>query len=205
MHSTWRVAGLLLVMPALADCQTATLQIRVVEGEGAAHTAGTRNTLPLTIQVTDETGRPVEHATVSFHLPEDGPSGTFPNGLRTDISTTDSAGRARIRAIQWNRIPGPFQIRIIASFEQVRAGLVSRQYIEGRLAASAASDRPRGAPVTATRGHTRWIAIAALAAGGATAGILLGRSRNPASPAAAAVVSAPIVTIGAPTISLGKP
>ena len=205
MHSTWRVAGLVLVLPVLADCQTASLLIRVVEGEGAVHTAGSRNTLPLAVQVTDEAGKPVEHATVSFHLPEDGPSGAFPNGLRTDISTTDSTGRARIRAIQWNRIPGPFQVRIVASFEQVRAGIVSRQYIEGPAALTATSAGAPGAPVTATRSHTRWIAIAALAAGGATAGILLGRSRGTPSPATAAVVSAPIVTIGAPTISLGKP
>lgn len=201
MQSAWLAAGLILALPCLADCQTATLQIRVVEGEGAVHPAGTRNTLPLTIQVTDEAGKPVEHATVSFHLPEDGPSGTFPNGLRTDISTTDAAGRARIRAIQWNRIPGPFQVRIVASFEQVRAGLVSRQYIEGPPGASA---RTPGAPVTVTRGHSRWLAIVALAAGGATAGILLGRSRDTASPAAAPL-AAPIVSIGAPAISLGKP
>lgn len=208
MQSAWLAAGLILALPCLADCQTATLQIRVVEGEGAVHPAGTRNTLPLTIQVTDEAGKPVEHATVSFHLPEDGPSGTFPNGLRTDISTTDAAGRARIRAIQWNRIPGPFQVRIVASFEQVRAGLVSRQYIEGPAASAAAAESARApaAPVTVTRGHSRWLAIVALAAGGATAGILLGRSRGTPSPSsAAAALAAPVVTIGAPSISLGKP
>jgi hypothetical protein len=208
VHSTWLAAGLILALPCLADCQTATLQIRVLEGEGAVHPAGTRKTLPLTIQVTDEAGKPVEHATVSFHLPDEGPSGTFPNGLHTDISATDATGRARIRVVQWNRIPGPFQVRIVASFEQVRAGLVSRQYIEGRPAASAAAAASPVAPattVTSTRGRSRWLAIAALAAGGATAGILLGRSRNATPSPAAAALAAPVVTIGAPTISLGKP
>lgn len=197
MGSSWLAAALSLAWPCLAAAQTAILQIRVVEGEGGVHTAGSRNARPLTVEVTDETGKPVEHATVSFHLPDDGAGGTFLNGLRTDISTTDGAGRARVRGLQWNRIPGQFQIRIVASFEQARAGVVSHQYIEG-------PDLPGTRAPAVTRRHSKWLVAAALAAGGAAAGILLGHSNGgAASPAAAAV--APVTTIGAPTITVVKP
>ncbi len=168
-----------------------------MEGEGAVHAAGSRSTLPLTVEVTDETGKPIEHAAVSFHLPDDGPGGTFLNGLRTDVATTDAAGRARVRGLQWNRIPGPFRIRIVASVDQVRAGLVSFQYIEGPvLSAHAAS--------AASRGPSKWLIAAALVAGGAAAGILFAHSGATATPTAAATAT-PILTIGAPTITVVKP
>src|ERR1700685_1502523 len=59
------------------------LQIRILEGEGVAYPVGGRATRGVTIQVTDETGKPIEGASVSFRLPEEGPSGTFTNGSHT--------------------------------------------------------------------------------------------------------------------------
>jgi len=66
---------------------------------------------------------------VSFHLPDNGPGGTFTNDLRTDVATTDARGRCTVRAFQANRPSGRFQIRIVASKEQARAATVSFQYI----------------------------------------------------------------------------
>lgn len=207
MSGSWLAAVLFLTLPRLAEGQTAILRLRVVEGEGAVHAAGSRNTRPLTVEVTDETGKPVEHAAVSFHLPDDGPSGAFLNGLRTDIAMTDSAGRARVRGLQWNRIPGRFQIRIVASYEQVRAGVVSFQYIEGPPVSAAAATSAAALPAGSGHGssHTKWIVAAALAAGGAAAGILLGHSGSAATPAASSVATPPVVTIGNPVITVGKP
>jgi hypothetical protein len=189
---------LFLALPSLAVCQTAILQLRVVEGEGAVHAAGTRSTRPLTVEVTDETGKPVERAAVSFHLPEEGPGGLFLNGLRTDVVVTDAAGRAGVRGLIWNRIPGRFQIRIVASFEQARAGIESSQYVEGPpvAAASAAVSSQAG------HSHTKWFILGALAAGGAAAGLLAGHGGANTTPAAA---PAPALTIGAPSITVGKP
>jgi hypothetical protein len=45
------------------------------------------------------------------------------------MEMTDDRGRATVRGLQWNRISGRFQIRIVASREQARAGMVSFQYI----------------------------------------------------------------------------
>ena len=67
--------ALLAVMLRAQD--PAIVQIKVIEGEGAVYAVGSRATRGIAIQVTDETGRPVEGASVSFRLPDDGPSGSF--------------------------------------------------------------------------------------------------------------------------------
>jgi hypothetical protein len=195
----------------MATAQVAILQIRVVEGEGAVHTPGSRSTRPLTVEVTDETGKPVEGAAVSFHLPEEGPGGVFANGMRTDVAVTDSHGHASVHGMQLNRAPGPFQIRIVASKEQARAGMVSSQYI----AEPGNGAGPGGHPATAggSHGYRKWILVALLAGGGAAAGILVaGKSGGAPAPAAPAAPSAPpapaptvTLTIGAPAITVGQP
>jgi hypothetical protein len=122
---------------------------------------------------TDETGRPVAGAAVSFHLPEDGPSGTFPNGLRTAVVTTDERGRAVLRGMQLNRVSGRLQVRIIASKEQATAGMASFQYIANpaRPAAMAgAGNRKTQGPrdfSSGSRAYKKWLLMLAAAGGGA--------------------------------------
>ncbi len=176
----------------------------MIEGDGAVHPPGSRISRPLTVEVTDETGKPVEGAAVSFHLPDDGPTGVFLNGLRTEVSTTDAAGRAVLHGMVLGRTAGRFQIRIVASKEQARAGIVSFQYIAEPHsgAASAAPASAPAAPKTAVHsGHTRWLIVAALVAGGAVAGIV-GATHGGSTAAAPA---APTLTIGAPTTTVIKP
>jgi hypothetical protein len=183
--------------PAIA--QVAVIQIQVMEGEGAVHPPGSKSSRPLTVAITDETGQPVAGAAVAFHLPQDGPSGMFVNGLRTEVSTTDSRGRAALHGLQVNRTPGKFQIRIVASKEQARAGAVSSQYI-AELQAGAASTRA----ARAVHGRGKWIALAVLAGGGAI-GAILATGRSGSTAPTPATPAAPTLTIGAPGISVGKP
>lgn len=138
-------AAFWLLWAAAALAQVAILQIRVVEGEGTVHLPGSRSTRPITVDITDETGNPVAGAAVSFHLPGEGPGGAFVNGLRTEVVITDAHGRASLRGLLANRLPGRFQVRILASKEQARAGTVSFQYVaEPRGGQSdRSSDRPR--------------------------------------------------------------
>jgi hypothetical protein len=193
------IAGLWLLWAAPAPAQVAILQIRVIAGEGAVHLPGSRSTRPITVEITEETGKPVPGAAVSFHLPEDGPGGAFVNGLRTEIVITDGSGHASLHGLLANRIPGRFQIRILASKEQARAGTVSFQYVA----------EPKGGAATASvaaAGRRKWIALAAAVAGGAVASIVA--SRASAISPAAVVPSAPAppaLSIGTPSISVGKP
>ena len=179
------------------------LHIQVIEGEGAVNAAGSRNTRPLAVEVTDETGKPVEGAAVSFHLPEEGPGGAFGNGLRTDVTLTDARGRASLHTMQLNRTPGRFAIRIVASKEQARAGLVSFQYIAGTNVAAPASAPKSGSIM---RGPLKWVVLAALAGGAAA--LVAGRpgtASTAPSPAASTVTTAVSIGIGSPSITVGKP
>ena len=193
-----------LALSSAATAQVAILQIRVIEGEGAVHAPGSRSTRPLTVEVTDETGKPVEAAAVSFHLPDNGPGGVFANGMRTDVAVTDSHGHASVHGLQWNRDSGRFMILIVASKEQARAGMASFQYVAGTASGTAAATASR------SHGYRKWIVVALMAGGGAAAGILA--AGKPGSTPVSAALSAPLaplptiaLTIGAPAITVGKP
>lgn len=200
----WRTLELAALGVALchtARAQVAILQIQVASGEGAVHAPGARDARAITVVVTDETGRPVEGAAVSFHLPDQGPSGSFVNGLRTEVAVTDASGRAVVRSLEYNRVPGRFEIRIVASKEQARAGTVSFQYIAGTSAGGASAS---ASAKTSHHWHPRkkWLILAAVAGVGAAAGTAaLTRS----SSSSAAAESAPVFSIGPPSVTVSKP
>ena len=209
--------ALVLAFPCMAMAQIAVLQIRVLEGEGAVHPAGAHIARPLVAQVTDENGRPVAGAAVSFQLPAEGPSGVFSNGLRTDLVLTDANGRAAIRSVQLNGTGGAFRIRITAVKEQARAGVVAVQYIaenkagatvkaarQSRTATRPAAESGEITPTTTRMGsgsRKKWYVLAAVAVAGGAA--FMGVSR--ASGSAGSTVSSSVVSIGAPSITVGHP
>ncbi len=188
------VAILASVLACGAD-NPALLAIRLMEGDGAIYAKGSRATRGLAVLITDETGRPVEGATVSFSLPADGPSGVFSSGGRTEIATTRADGRAAVWGMQWNRTPGPFEIRITAVKGQARAGTVSSQVLSDAAVVKDA------APAKTRAGHKLlWISvIVAGAAAAGVAGVVSGKG-TAATPAGSAVTP---LQIGSPTISLG--
>jgi hypothetical protein len=216
--------ALVVAWPCAAMAQIAVLQIKVVDGEGTVHPPGARIAHPLTVEITDETGRPVPGAAVSFQLPPEGPSGLFSNGLRTDLVLTDGSGRASIHSVQLNRTAGQFRIRITAVKEQARAGAVSTQYIGGTQVAAgktAPADSAKAPPPTppqqtaksgeitptttkmASGSHKkRWIILAAVVAVGAGVAFL-GVSRAKSS--GSSTVSSSVASIGTPTITIGNP
>src|SRR5258708_2601020 len=98
-----------------AEGDPALLELRIVEGDGAVYSIGSRAARGVTVQVSDEAGRPVSGATVSFTLPQDGPGGAFVSGGRSEIVPTRADGQATVWGMQWNRTPGPFEIRRTAA------------------------------------------------------------------------------------------
>ena len=181
-----------------AQGDPAILQIRVLEGEGLAYTAGSRATRGITVQVTDETGKPVEGASVSFRLPEEGPSGAFSSGSKSEIATTGADGHASIWGMQWNHTVGSLEVRVTAVKGQARAGTVVSSYISEPAAGHAA---PGDSRVGGSSHKWVWIALAAAGALGAGAAAVAGKSSSstPASPASTAP------SFGTPTITLGHP
>jgi len=191
------LAAILAAALAYGADSPALLAIRLTEGDGAIYAKGSRATRGLTVLITDETGRPVEGATVSFSLPADGPSGEFSSGGRTEIATTRADGRAAVWGMQWNRTSGPFEIRITAVKGQARAGTVSSQFL------SDAVEVKDTAPAKVRAGHKLlWISV--IIAGAAVAGVagVVSGKGTAASPAGSAVTP---LQIGSPTISLGHP
>jgi hypothetical protein len=173
------------------------LQIHVIEGEGVAYPLGGRATRGVTVQVTGETGKPVENASVSFRLPEDGPTGTFANGSRLEIATTKGDGKASAWGMQWNRTEGPLEIRITAVKGNARAGTICPVTLS-----KATAETDSASQVKLRSSHKwLWIALAAAgAAGGVGAALMLrGAGSLPLGPTTTPT------TIGTPTIVIGHP
>jgi hypothetical protein len=173
--------------------------LKVVDGEGVVYRTGTRATRGLTVVVTDETGKPVDMAAVSFRLPDGGASGTFNTGLRTEIVTTGPDGRATVWGMQWNKTAGPVEIRVTAIKDQARAGIVSTQYLSDAVAAKSGGE----GVFTASHGGHKWLwvagAIAVGAVGGGAAYYLLSRSKAPTTTSTSGVV------VGSPSVIVSPP
>jgi hypothetical protein len=190
------LAKILVGIAVLAHAMAAQslLHIHVLEGEGVAHSAGSKSERGPVVQVTDESGNPAAGVTVSFRLPDEGPSGTFSRGMKTELVVTTEAGRAATYDIVWNRMPGPLSLRVTAVKGEVRAGtVIAQSIVAGPARKNAAATR---------RGRGKWIAIAAAVGGGAAAGaVILGRSK----PAPVSAPPAPPPQIGPPAITIGRP
>jgi hypothetical protein len=196
-----RLTGL-LVLPALLATlpihAAAIIQLRVVEGEGAVYAIGSRATRGLTIQVTDETGKPVEAAAVSFRLPEDGPGGVFGTGLRTEVVTTRADGRATVWGMKWNRTPGAFEIRVTAARDQARAGIVVGQYLSDKVAPGAGGT----GEFHASHSWHKWMVVGAAAGGGALA-VMAFSKRAAASSSSSTTPETQPPQIGTPIVTIG--
>jgi hypothetical protein len=133
-------------MPLALTAQSSALHINVVSGADAVYSGGAHVAKPITIEVTDAAGQPVEGARASFQLPEEGPGGMLLSGLLTDLAVTDSHGHATLRGFQLNRIPGQFNVRITAAKDQARAGIVVHQRIGAVNAAGESADKKAAPP-----------------------------------------------------------
>jgi len=196
--NNWRALLCCGLACAVALNGSVIVQLKVLEGEGSVYRIGSRATRGLTVLVTDENGKPLQNAAVSFRMPDEGPSGVFSSGLRTEVVTTGPDGHATVWGMQWNKTAGTVEIRITAVKDQARAGIVSTQYLSDTVAPKGGGD----AAFTAShKGRTKWI-VAAVAAGGAVAGLAFGKGKGGAPTTAATPAG---IQIGNPSITIGHP
>ncbi len=164
-----------------------------MEGDGQVSAPGARLPRPLVVEVTDETGARIDDVIVSFRVPEDGITGTFHNGLKTEILRTGEDGRAELRSLVMGGLAGQFQVRLTVAKGEARAGIVSTQFIapDGRrhLSLRVGSWHPRG----------RVLEIGAVILAAAAAGYL----KNASGGGAAKATLPPV--IGPPVVTVGKP
>jgi hypothetical protein len=177
--------------PAWAQQAVTGLSITIVEGEGAINNVRQRVNREPIVQVEDENHKPVAGAVVVFLLPDQGASGTFANGSRMLMTTTDNQGRAAARGIRPNNQSGPMQIRVTASFQ----GLTASSLITQTNAAGAAAASSAGLSTGA-----KWAIILAIA-GGAAAGGVIAATRGGGTSSGGSTAPGPIViTPGTPTV-----
>jgi len=179
--------------PAWAQQPVTGLSITIVEGEGAINNIRQRVNREPIVQVEDQNRRPVAGAVVVFLLPDQGASGTFPNGSRMLMVVTDNQGRAAARGIRPNNQSGPMQIRVTASFQGLTASSVITQ-TNAAVAGTAA-----GASAGLSAG-AKWAIILGIiggaAAGGAIAATHGGGGGSSSPPAIVITPGTP--TVGAP-------
>ena len=183
-------------LPAQQD-DSPPFRIVVREGEGAINNIHQVVNRAISVEVDDTNHNPLSGVSVTFFLPNDGPSGLFPNGSRVLTVFTDEKGIATSRSIRFNNQVGIMPVRVVASlFSQTSSTTVNQTNV-----ASAASVRSSYVPAAggsemASRGRshkTLFIVLGIAAAGGVAGWYFATRKSSPT-----ATISLGTVTAGTP-------
>jgi hypothetical protein len=195
------LAGCIALPVAFAQAPAHTLNLVIVEGEGAINNIRQRTAREPIVQVEDENHKPVAGAAVLFLLPEHGAGGTFADGSHSLSVVTDSAGRARAHGMHLNGTQGQFQIQVTATFNGMTAtATVSQTITAGAAAAGAGGAAAAG--ISAKVIVIIVVAAAAAAAGGAYYATHSGSSNN--STTSGTTITPGTGTVGPPSIIIGR-
>jgi hypothetical protein len=185
----FRVA-LLTLFTAVAGAQSQPIAIRVVQGDNAINSIRMHRGHDLVVQVLNDAGEPVPHATVSFILPATGASARFGDrGLSVTVEA-DERGMAAGRGLEPNNAEGQFRIRVTASWRGDAANATIQQ----------TNAEPAG-----KGGRTKWIVIAAVVAGGAAGGLAAAHGGKSQEAAVNTGSSTAVATITPGTPAFGPP
>lgn len=182
------VAGILHAQVPQPSVPRPAMNILVLEGEGAINNVRQRQGRDIVVQVRDGNRRPLPGAVVVFTLPNEGASATFVDGSRISTVVADNQGRAAVRAIKPNTVPGRIEILVNASLEGQTARATVTQF---------------NMSVAQPKSNGKWIALGIIAGAAAAGGAVAITRRNQTS-AAPPVPSTPI-SITAGTGTVGPP
>jgi hypothetical protein len=174
--------------PAWSQQNPASLQIVIVEGEGALNNIKQRVNRDPIVQVEDENHKPIAGAAVVFTLPNQGPGGTFENGTNTLTTTTNNQGQAVARGIRFNNQVGSMEMRVTASFGGQTATAVITQ--TNLLGTSGGGGGGFGA---------KWLIVLGVA-GAVAAGVIVATHGSGSSSTPTATVPTVTITPGTPTV-----
>jgi hypothetical protein len=182
---------LLNLFRAPAWAQTPTgLSINIVEGEGAINNIRQRVNREPIVQVEDQNHKPIAGAGVVFFLPDNGASGTFPDGSHMLMTVTDNQGRASARGIRPNGQSGSMPIRVTANFQGLTASSVITQ---SNVAGAAAASGFAGLSLAA-----KLAIILGIAGGAAAAGAIIATHTGGSSSPSTVSLSPGTPSVGAP-------
>jgi hypothetical protein len=177
-----------------------TLNLVIVEGDGAINNVRQRTAREPIVQVEDENHKPVAGAAVLFLLPEHGAGGTFADGSHSLSVVTDAQGRATAHGIHFNHVQGQFQIQVTASFGSLTATTVISQSIAVGAGAGAGTAAAAGISVKVV---AIIVIAAAAAAGGAYLAVHAGGGGNNSTTTTGTTITPGTGTVGPPSIIIG--
>ncbi len=177
--------SVLLFVPS-AQALQASIQIRVLAGEGGINNINSNVAIEPVIEVIDADGKPIEKATVTLRAPAEGPSVTFFGASRVATVTTDDQGRVRVSGIVPNTQVGTFQIDVEAEYNNMSATAIITQ----------SNAVAPGQPKPKRRG-IGWRMVAVISAA-ATVGIVSAALRGQPDVAAPTSIRIGSVSVGAP-------
>lgn len=163
-----------------------SLQIVILDGEGALNNIKLRTAHEPIVQVQDENHKPVAGALVLFLLPDSGPGGSFLNGAKSLQVTTDAEGKAVAHGLVTNHATGQYQIQVRAQYNGLNAHTsITQQNVQQRSGNSHASQV----------GHPflKWVLVGAAVAG---AGVAIGIAATQGGHSTTITPGTP--TVGAP-------
>jgi hypothetical protein len=175
--------------PAWSQQNPASLQIVIVEGEGALNNIKQRVNRDPIVQVEDENHKPIAGAAVVFTLPNQGPGGTFENGTNTLTTTTNNQGQAVARGIRFNNQVGSMQMRVTASFGgQTATAVITQTNLLGTSGGGGAGGF-----------GAKWLIVLGVA-GAVAAGVIVATHGSGSSTSPAPTVPTVTITPGTPTV-----
>ena len=170
----------------LPSSRTAALHLEVIEGDGALNSIRLHRAHDVAVRVTSAGGEPLSGVTVTFALPDSGPSAAFPDGGVRSVVQTDDQGRAAARGLRPNSIAGQFEIHVAAS---------------SRGSEGIATIVQMNAEPLIRSSHTKLIVILVAVAGAAAGGAVLaarGKSSSPDATASGGAITAGTPIFGPP-------
>jgi hypothetical protein len=130
-----------LPVPSRAQQQASDappFHIVVVEGEGSINNIHQAVNRGATVLVEDENKNPLSGVAVSFFLPNEGPSGIFPNGSKVLTVFTDDKGVASSSTVHFNNLVGLMRVRVTASlFSQTASAVITQTNVSAGAAQKA--------------------------------------------------------------------
>jgi hypothetical protein len=168
------------------------LRVVILEGSEAVNDIRAGTVVEPVVRIEDVNGQPLAGAMVVFTLPETGAGGVFADGSKSLIVHTDLKGLAAARGFQANKMEGPFEIRVDASFQGLTASAVISQTNVVPIVVAATK------PPSSKRGLLFAIIGGVAAAAGVLAASAGGGNGGGATPPPATTVSAGSPTVGPP-------
>lgn len=175
------VSSLLLLEPAvplraealLDGAPPASLQIAILDGEGALNNIQERTAREPIVQVQDENHKPVSGAAVLFaiHGATGGAGGAFAGGASSLSVVTDANGIAKATGLLHNQLQGNWQLQVTATKGNLTANTVIHQQ---NVTANVQGSQPSQTPPSKPPFHWPISKGLTIAAGVVVAGVVIG-------------------------------